>query len=179
MTKAAGPAQYAIVNEPDRPAGAGPEVFHEIYEREFDYVWRNLGRMGVPHSELADAVHEVFLVLHRRWIEIDHARPIRPWLFGVARRVASDLRAKRREQPTDVEPPATEDPRLAQRDLLWRALATLDEGRRTVVILHDFEGHTGAEIAGLLAIPANTVHSRLRLARADLATAVRKLRGEP
>jgi RNA polymerase sigma-70 factor (ECF subfamily) len=70
-----------------------------------------------------------------------------------------------------------EDPRIAQRDLLWRALATLDEDRRTVIILHDLEGHTGVEIAALLDIPANTVHSRLRLARADLLTAVSRLRG--
>jgi RNA polymerase sigma-70 factor (ECF subfamily) len=177
VTKQVVPAQYAIVREPDRPPGSGPEVFNEIYEREFDYVWRNLGRMGVPHSEVPDSVHEVFLVLHRRWNEIDRTRPMRPWLFGVARRVAADLRAKRREQPTDIEPPAVEDPLVAQRNLVWNALATLDDDRRVVVILHDLEGHTGAEIAAQLDIPVNTVHSRLRLARADLLVAVRKLRG--
>jgi RNA polymerase sigma-70 factor (ECF subfamily) len=165
------------VSEPDRLPDSGLEAFHAIYDREFDYVWRNVGRMGVPQSEIADAVHEVFLVLHRKWNELDRTRPVRPWLFGVARRVAADLRAKRREEPTDVEPPAAEDPLVAQRDLLWRALATLDDDRRTVVILHDLEGHTGAEIAALLDIPVNTVHSRLRLARADLLVAVRKLRG--
>ncbi|NVB76826.1 MAG: sigma-70 family RNA polymerase sigma factor [Kofleriaceae bacterium] len=165
------------MSEPDRPPGSGLEIFHAVYEREFDYVWRNLGRMGVPHGEIADAVHEVFIVLHRRWNDLDHGRSLRPWLFGVARRVASDLRAKRREQPTDVEPPAVEDPRIAERDLLWRALAMLDEDRRTVIILHDLEGHTGAEIAAQLDMSVNTVHSRLRLARADLLAAVRKLRG--
>ena len=177
MTKSARPAQYASVREPDRSPGSGLELFNEIYEREFDYVWRNLGRMALPQAELPDAVHEVFLVLHRRWDEIDRTRPMRPWLFGVARRVAADFRAKRRERPTDIEPPAVEDPLLAQRNLLWKALGALDEDRRTVVILHDLEGHTGVEIAALLDIPANTVHSRLRLARADLLVAVRKLRG--
>jgi DNA-directed RNA polymerase specialized sigma24 family protein len=47
------------------------------------------------------------------------------------------------------------------------------------VVLHDIEGHTGAEIAKILEIPANTVHSRLRLARIDLAAAVDRLRGKP
>ena len=177
MTKPVAPTQYVTVNEPDGPPGAGLEAFHAIYDREFDYVWRNLGRMGVPSADIADAVHEVFLVLHRKWNDLDRTRPLRPWLFGVARRVAADLRAKRREQPTDVEPAAAEDPLVAQRDLLWRALATLDDDRRTVVILHDLEGHTGAEIAAQLDIPVNTVHSRLRLARADLLVTVRKLRG--
>jgi RNA polymerase sigma-70 factor (ECF subfamily) len=133
--------------------------------------------MGVPESELPDAVHEVFLVLYRRWNELDRQRPLRPWLFGVARRIAADLRAKRREQPTEIEPVAVDDPRVRQRNLVWRALATLDDDHRTVIILHDLEGHTGAEIASTLDIPVNTVHSRLRLARAALLEAVHALRG--
>lgn len=167
------------VREPDRPPGSGHELFDAIYEAEFDYVWRTLGRMGIRDPEIPDAVHEVFLVLCRRWDELDRERPMRPWLFGVARRVAADLRAKRREQPLEIEPHANppSNPLVAQRNLVWNALALLDDDRRTVVILHDLEGHTGAEIASILDVPVNTVHSRLRLARADLLVAVRKLQG--
>jgi RNA polymerase sigma-70 factor (ECF subfamily) len=129
----------------------------------------------VPERDIADAANEVFLVLHRRWNEIDRTAEMRPWLFGVARRIASGLRAKRREEPSEIEPAAVEDPLSAKRKLLWRALADLDEERRTVLILHDLEGHTGAEIATMLEIPAGTVHSRLRLARGDLLVAVQKL----
>jgi RNA polymerase sigma-70 factor (ECF subfamily) len=179
VTKPAASPQYVGVSE-----RAGPprledfDDFDAVYQREIDYVCRSLGRLGVPLADLDDHAHDVFLVLHRKWNDVDHARPLRPWLFGVARRVAADARAKRRELPTDAEPPpAVEDPRVAQRDLVWRALDTLDDDRRTVVILHDLEGHSGVEIAALLDIPANTVHSRLRLARADLVVAVRKLRG--
>jgi RNA polymerase sigma-70 factor (ECF subfamily) len=163
------------VSEHKGPPRPGLEEFDAIYDHELDYVWRTLGRLGVPTADLDDATHDVFLVLYRRWNEIDHQRAIRPWLFGVARRVAADLRAKRREQPTDVEPLSDSDPNIAKRDLLWRAMATLEEERRIVVVLHDLEGRTGAEIAALLDIPVNTVHSRLRLARADLVAAVRKL----
>jgi RNA polymerase sigma-70 factor, ECF subfamily len=177
VTKPAGSPQYAGVSESDRPPGSGLDGFDDIYDRELDYVWRSLGRLGVPPSELADAAHEVFLVLYRRWHDVDRKDALRPWLFGVARRIAASMRVKRREAPTDVEPAAEDDPELAKRDLVWRALATLDDDRRTVVILHDLEGHTGAEIAKLLDIPVNTVHSRLRLARTELLVAVRKLRG--
>ena len=179
MTKPAPSAQYASVSEPVRPPGSGLDAFDAIYEREFDYVWRNLGRLGVPPGDIADAVHEVFLVLYRRWNEVDHTHTMRSWLFGVARRVAATARRKDRETPTEIDPPNAEDPLVAQRDLLWRAMALLDDDRRTVVILHDFEGHTGLEIAEILEIPANTVHSRLRLARSDLLAAVHKLRGTP
>lgn len=175
MTKAPASPQYVGVSEPGRPPGQGLDVFDEIYQREFDNVCRNLGRLGVPSADIPDAMHEVFLVLYRRWNEIDPARPIRPWLFGVARRVAAAVRAKRREVLVEIDPPSVADPLAAQRDLLWRALDSLDEDRRVVVILHDLEGHTGAEIAALLEVPVNTVHSRLRLARADLLAAVRRL----
>lgn len=179
MTKTAIPSQCVGVSESDRPAGSGLEAFDEIYERELDYVCRTLGRFGVRSADIQDAAHEVFLVLYRRWNEVDPKRPVHKWLFGVARRVAADYRAKRRENPTEIEIATSEDPLAAKRELLRRAMDALDDDRRAVIILHDLEGHTGAEIAALLDIPANTVHSRLRLARADLVVAVRKLGGVP
>lgn len=178
MTKTPAPAQYVDVSESERPTGSGLDAYDAIYEREHEYVWRTLGRLGVPVSELADATHDVFVVLWLRWGNVDLARPIRPWLFGVARKVAATVRRKQQEI-IDAEVPTVEDARVAQRDLLWRALAAIDEDRRAILILHDLEGHTGAEIAEMLNVPVNTVHSRLRLGRADLVEAVRRLRGTP
>jgi RNA polymerase sigma-70 factor (ECF subfamily) len=152
--------------------------FYAIYERELGYVWKTLGRLGVDPSELADAVHDVFVIVHRRWADIDFERPIRPWLFGIARRVAAGLRRKRRELPSENIEAATAPAPHPERDFLWRVLAELDDDRRDVIVLHDLEGYTGAEIAVLLDIPANTVHSRLRLGRQDMQATVRKLRGE-
>ena len=175
MTKGLPDVQYAGVKEPDRLPGSGLEAFDAIYEREFDYVCRTLGRLGVPSADLSDAVHEVFLVLYRRWHEVDRERPMRPWLFGVARRVARATRRQRRDRQL-VGEPAAPVVETAQRDLLWSALRTLGEERRVLIILHDLEGHTGAEIAAMLDLSVNTIHSRLRLARADLMAAVRRLR---
>lgn len=177
MTKPAGSSQYRDVSEPARPPGAGLDAFDAVYEREFDYVWRTVARFGVPPGDVADGVHEVFLVLYRKWHDLERKDELRPWLFGVARRVASAMRAKRRDELADAEPVAAADPLEAKRELLYRALDALDDDRRAVIILHDLEGHTGVEIAAILDIPANTVHSRLRLARADLLAAVRKLGG--
>ena len=178
MTKTAIPPQYVGVSESDRPPGSGLEAFDEVYDRELDFVWRTLGRFGVPSADIQDAAHEVFLVLYRRWNEVDPQRPVHRWLFGVARRVAADFRAKRREIATEIETATSEDPLAGKRELLRRAMDALDDDRRAVVILHDLEGFTGAEIATLLDISVNTVHSRLRLAREDLVDAVRKLGGD-
>jgi RNA polymerase sigma-70 factor (ECF subfamily) len=166
------------VSDSDRPHPADVAAFDAIYQREFDYVWRTLGRLGVRTADLDDAAHDVFVVVFRRWTDLDPAQPVRPWLFGVARRVASHRRRKPDEIAESVDSAAPTDDSLAERDLLWKALASLDEDRREVVVLHDLEGQTGIEIARLLGIPANTVHSRLRLGRADLVAAVERLEGK-
>jgi RNA polymerase sigma-70 factor, ECF subfamily len=182
MTKAALRRQFVEVSDLE---GAAADVasrvdessFDAVYAAELDYVWRTLGRLGVPPADIADAAHDVFVVVYRKWDEIDRERPVRPFLFGVARRVAATARRKPRpESDNDVER-VVDAPPHAERDLLWRALAALDDDRRAVIILHDLEGYTGAEIATILDIPANTVHSRLRLARADLVAAHERLQG--
>ena len=175
MTKTPAPEQYGRVNEADRPPLL--DTFDAVYEREFDYVWNTLGRLGTPSADLADRVHDVFVVVHRRWSEIDPARPIRPWLFGIARRLAAGARRKHQELLVEIDAAAPGDDSLAARDLLWRALAALEPDRREVVVLKDLDGFTGAEIAEILGIPVNTVHSRLRLARADLVAALAALEG--
>lgn len=172
MTKPASCRHYRDVSESDQQGS-----FDEIYAREFEYVWRTLGRLGVPPRDLPDAVHDVFVVVYRRREDIDPARSVRAWLFGIARRVAASARRKQRPEPSDDIEVSIAAPPHAERDLLWQALAALDDDRRDVFVLHDLEGHTGVEIAELLGIPINTVHSRLRLARADLVAAVRRLRG--
>jgi RNA polymerase sigma-70 factor (ECF subfamily) len=173
VTETGRPAQLVDVSEPERPV---PPAFDDVYARELDYVWRTLGRLGVPAGDLADATHDVFFVVFQRWADFDPARPVRPWLFGIARRVAAAARRRTPvAEPVDVAAgmPEPDD----ERDLLWIALGALDEDRRVVVILHDLEGHTSAAIAELLELPVNTVYSRLRLARADLVAAVRRLQG--
>jgi RNA polymerase sigma-70 factor (ECF subfamily) len=153
------------------------EAFDVLYHEHFGYIWKTLGRFGVPPDDLTDAVHDVFVVVHRRWAEIDPTRSVRPWLFGIARRVAAGKRRKQRDvlaEPTEQGSSGDAD-RIARRDLLWRLLAELPDERLEVVILHDLEGHTGAEIAQQLGLSVNTVHSRLRLARADLAAALERL----
>ena len=175
MTKTAALPQYV----PVAPAAAAA-TFYEVYERELDYVWKTLGRLGVDPSDLADAAHEVFVIVHRRWADIDFDRPsVRPWLFGVARRVAAGMRRKHRDLPSEHVDGSVQAAPHAERDLLWRVLGALDDDRREIVVLHDLEGYTGAEIGELLGISPNTVHSRLRLAREDMRAALARLRGEP
>jgi RNA polymerase sigma factor (sigma-70 family) len=176
MTKTALIPQYEVVGESPRPL----EDFDALYQEYFGYVWKTLGRLGVSPADLPDAVHDVFVIVYRRWAELDPERPVRPWLFGIARRVAAGARRKQRDIVAEVPEAGSsgDEDRIARRDLLWRLLAELLDERLEVIILHDLEGYTGADIAEQLGISVHTVHSRLRLARADLVAALARLGGK-
>lgn len=171
-----------LVPEPRPPA---PD-FAAVFEAELSYVHRALCRLGVRSADLEDLTHDVFLVVHESLPRFDARRPMRPWLFGIAFRVASDYRRRarfRREVPgeaedaVDVSPPVDEQLAADEaRRLVLRALDQIELDRRAVLVMHDIDGHGVPEIAEALAIPLNTAYSRLRLARADFKAAVRRLR---
>src|SRR5262249_20842311 len=71
---------------------------------------------------------------------------------------------------------ASEEADFTQRLMLHEALENLSEDHRTTLLLHYAGGWSVAEVASLLAIPINTVRSRLlaakRLVRTDLQVLV-------
>jgi RNA polymerase sigma-70 factor (ECF subfamily) len=174
---------------PDRaPAGpASPPVdLPSLYRREFAYVWKTLRRLGAPLSDLEDLAHDVFVVVHRHLDDYDRARPLRPWLCGIAVRVVADYRRLQRNQrevvgetteAVDAGPTAHErfEAREA-RALLMKALDALDPDRRAVFVMHELDEVPVPEIAAELGVPLNTAYSRLRLARAEVAAWIARRR---
>jgi RNA polymerase sigma-70 factor (ECF subfamily) len=156
--------------------------FASVYRDHLDYVWRTLRRFGVATSDLEDLAHEVFLVVHRRLADYDRSRPMRPWLFGIAYRVASDHRrkvARRGEQTEPTELSATTDTspetHAVQRqaiELAHRALAAIDDEARAVFLLAELDGVAVTDVAVALEIPVNTAYTRLRRARLAVASAI-------
>jgi RNA polymerase sigma-70 factor (ECF subfamily) len=157
-----------------------------IFDEHFDYVWNTLSRLGVRTSDLEDLAHEVFFKVHARLDDYDVDRPIRPWLFGFAYRVAADYRRLARHrvevfgssvEPVDPVRPADETVEASEeRELVAAALDTVALDRRAVLLLHDAEDVPIPAIARELGIPVNTAYSRLRIARTELAAAVTMLR---
>ncbi len=168
-------------------ATAMPE-FRAIYEDFFDYVWRTLRRMGVREADLADAAHEVFVVVHRRLPDFDPARPLAPWIGGIVYRVAvhEQRRARHRRErltaPDDLpRPTSSRDPEQAalaaeRARRVLMALRALDIKRRAVFVMHELDGLACPEIAEALGVPLNTVYSRLRAARTRFRAALERMR---
>jgi RNA polymerase sigma-70 factor, ECF subfamily len=157
-----------------RPKGVDLE---SIYAEHFDFVWRNLRRLGVSEHQLRDAAQDVFVVVHRRLSDWDGAESLRPWLYSIVRRVAADTRRRhRRKELSECEDvhtlpdrrdagPESNAARNQELELLLRLLARLDDDKREVLILIDLEGMTVPEVATLLGQNLNTTYSRLRAAR--------------
>lgn len=158
--------------------------FRQMFDEHFAYVWGALRRLGVPHADAEDRTHEVFLAVHRRLGELDASRPVRPWLFGFAYRVASHHRRsemRRREvfglEVAPEDPAAGADEQLAEkqeRSILLEALETLDLDRRAVLLMHDWDGIAIPAVARELGLPLNTAYSRLRVAREELLATVKR-----
>jgi RNA polymerase sigma-70 factor (ECF subfamily) len=160
-------------------------------DAHYDVVWRFLRRMGVPEAAVEDAAQQVLLVFARRVDRVDVGAEL-SFLLGTALRVAADVRkqsARQREVADDgafgevaadaPDPDDALDERRARR-LLDRVLERMPADLRSVFVMCDVEELTMAEAAASIGIPAGTVASRLRRARAafhDLLDAAQRERG--
>ncbi len=167
------------------PSRSPPDL-GAIFDEHFDYVWATLRRLGIHDADRENLVHEVFLKVHAHLADYDGKRPLRPWLFGFAYRVAADHRrlARHRVEVLDGsgEPPSQQplaDERASaseDRELLLAALQLLDLDKRAVLVMHDIDEVPMPQIAHTLDLRLNTAYSRLRLAREQLAVVVTRLR---
>jgi RNA polymerase sigma-70 factor, ECF subfamily len=167
-------------------------TFAEVYDATFAFVWRSARRLGTPVLTVDDVVQETFVIVHRRLGEFEGRSSLRTWLFGILRNVvrahrrsllAKNLHAIHPESAADLE--ALRDAAPGPHEIVAQAeavrlvdqlLEALDEEKREVFVLAELEQMTAPEIAAALAIPVNTVYSRLRIARHEFAAAAARHR---
>ena len=135
---------------------------------------RALRGYGIPDAEVDDALQEVFIVAYRRGDEL-REESTRAWLYGVARRVASDHRRSRGRADRRVRAYAetrakASDPEASLRrqealDIVHGFVTTLAEEDQIIFRLHELEGFAGRELSEMTGMNINTVYSRLRRAR--------------
>lgn len=158
------------MNEP-----GGALDFKDVFVECSRFVWRVLGRLGVPERDLPDACQEVFLVVHRRLAEFDSSRgSLRSWVYGICMRVASEHRRRSpsrheaREGLGDIPVLSAQEAHVdAQRawQKLSRVLDAMDAPKRRTFVLYDLEALPMSEVAAILECPLQTAYSRLHAAR--------------
>jgi RNA polymerase sigma factor (sigma-70 family) len=143
-------------------------AYRELYEPICGYVLR---RVRQP-EDAAEVIAETFTTLWRRFDRCPQGAELRPWLFGVARRVvANHHRGDRRRSALGERLAANLDPSADQtagsdeaRTELARAFAALSESDRELLALVAWEGLTRDELA--IALGTSRAVVRLRLHRA-------------
>ncbi len=167
---------------PPVPQMTADEACLDAFQRELGYIYRSLRRLGTAPTEVDDLAQDVFLALRRSWTQYDPSRPLRPYLFGIAFRLASAHQRKgRREVPfgiveVDDTRPGPDDVLQTKqaRALVLAALERIPLPRRAVLVMRDLDDVPIDEVARVLAIPLFTAYSRLRKARRELEAAVRR-----
>lgn len=167
-----------------RRAERTPQVFAEVFDRHAGAVESFLRRrLGADAAE--DALSETFLVAFRRRGSFDHAwDSARPWLLGIASRIAARHRTTEAKHWRAVESAAGRgdhttgggieeaagrmDAAAAIRALAPR-IAALSAKDRDTLLLYAWSGLTPEEISQALGIPVGTVWSRLHRIRRKLA----------
>jgi RNA polymerase sigma-70 factor (ECF subfamily) len=170
------PVEVAVPAPVTVEAAPVPDVA-AAYREHAPLVWRALRRFGVEEAELEDALHEVFLVLHRRRDDFHRQAALSSWLYGIARGVARNRRRgllRWRARAVVPRHPSGHDTEqaYAQRhavQLMERFLATLDPTRREVFVLMAVERLSAPEVSASLGVNVNTVYTRLRAAKEAFA----------
>jgi RNA polymerase sigma-70 factor, ECF subfamily len=166
------------------PQIASDDACLGAFQQELNYVHRSFRRLGAMSFEVEDLTQDLFLAFRRSWSEYDPNRPLRPYLFGFAFRIAAAHKRKRRREvaygivKVDDPGPGPEDALQSKqaRALLLDALDQIPLPRRAVLVMHELDDIPVAEIASVLSIPLFTAYSRLRKARRELEAAIRRLR---
>lgn len=144
-------------------------AFEHLYRRHYGYVVSVLRRFGVDPAYVEDVAQEVFIVAYRRSDE--SIASMRPWLYGIARRTASNhRRSVERSQrklrnvaeATDVQRPPQRFENILAVDEFLRNLPSRD---REVFVLSEIEGMSGTEVASALRLKTSTTYARLRAMR--------------
>ena len=137
--------------------------FEDFYGAHRDELARALGLALRDAALGAEAADEALARACQRWSQVSSYANPQGWVFRVglnwARSWLRRLRRERERQPLLAEPPATED---RARDVdLERALASLNDGHRAVIVARFYLDWSVAETAGALGIAEGTVKSRL------------------
>jgi RNA polymerase sigma-70 factor (ECF subfamily) len=138
---------------------------------------RRYARRSCKADDVDDAVQETLWLLHRRVGTLRALTSISGWLVAVVRRECLRMAARVMGKPVNLDEAlldaANEDrlTHLPQHELrldLSRAIQSLPENYREVVLLRDIEEMTVDEIAATLGLTRESVKGRLHRARALL-----------
>jgi RNA polymerase sigma-70 factor (ECF subfamily) len=176
---------FAITDAPRDGLGGDPDaVIRELYSHYAEALHGYVGQFCPDRASADDIVQETFI---RAWRHLPQLsaddRPIRPWLFRVARNLLIDANRAARVRPMTVPGPSAGEAggvgevgevgevgtdsgleEILDRQLVSDALQHLSPAHQTVLVETFYRGGTMAMVARELGIPHGTARSRLHYA---------------
>jgi len=166
----------------------GTRKKHAEFEAEalphMDVLYNFALRTAGNENDARDLLQETYLKAYRFWDKYEKGTNIRAWLFRIMKNSYINRYRKETKEPDKVDYDDIEnfynsiraqstDPNDLQQQLygnllgdeVTKALQSLPDDFRTVVILCDIEGLTYEEIAEFIECPIGTVRSRLHRGR--------------
>lgn len=150
------------------------ELVRQHHQGVIDVVYRMCGDTHLAE----DAAQDAFI---QAWLHLPSFRPgtsLRNWLYRIAVNAALDTLRRAPKTPfADLETLAMPDPQagpeaaLLQKErslAVQKALSSLPEASRAVLVLREYGSLSYQEISSALDIPLGTVMSRLNYARERL-----------
>jgi RNA polymerase sigma-70 factor (ECF subfamily) len=158
-----------------------PRAFEEVVRLTYRQVYTQALRVVGDRQDAEDVTQDAYLRVFRGLRGFREEAQFETWLYRIVANAAiSHLRRRGRfgdlgADPVEDDVPGTEEPEpagtVADRDVLLRALDSLPDGLRVVVVLKDVYDLSCRDIADRMGLSEGAVKVRLHRAR-------RKLRDE-
>lgn len=176
-----------LYNEADHE-GALKLFINHYQTRLYSVVYRMLGN----HDDAMDALQEILFQINRSLQNFKGESSLYTWVYRLSSNICLNFRKKRSQTASQVElnegllqsmllpvERPNEDPDKMcetkyKQFLVQQALLKLPETQRMILVLHDLEGVSISDIAGILNINANAAKSRLYRSRQALRTIISK-----
>jgi RNA polymerase sigma factor (sigma-70 family) len=158
--------------------GRSEAPFKELYDRHAVRVYRVALRITQNPRDAEDVLQETWFRATVRLAAFRWESSFSTWLTGIAANVARELLQRDRRWEPSLGVLAEPVVNTAEFIDLERAIAALSASERAVLILHDVEGLTHAEIAAQLSWSTGTSKSLLHRARHSVARRLGRLKPE-
>jgi RNA polymerase sigma-70 factor (ECF subfamily) len=173
----------------DQSLQGDPQAFGQLMEKYQARLYNTMVHVVGCPEEAEDVVQEAFVQVFLKLDTFRGQSAFYPWLYRIAfnqsinrrRRKrpwtsVEDARAAAGEEPLDsAETPGERLLRQERADQLHKALASLCEEHRAILILREIEGCCYQTIAQILDLPVGTVRSRLHRARLQLRDRLKEM----
>lgn len=184
------PGHESVVDDASLLAAASTDLvaFEALYRRYEKRVYNYVYLLAHNGAIAEEVVADTMVAVWRSAARFTGSSRVSTWILGIARhkaidavrRAARELRAAPLEDGADVVDPLANPPsqvsRVEEAALLKRAIGALSADHQEVLRLVFYEELPYEEIAQLLAVPVNTVKTRVFYAKQQLKLRLEKAR---